>query len=211
MMKMTVFQSIANGSSGSPSIAIPAPWDMLASMSRNAAGFPLISRPTSNPSFIPSFACASRDRALAHVQGERHAHLPRELQPVRVDVRDDDVPSARVPDDRRRHQADRSGAGDQHVLAENRELQRRVHRVAERVEDRRDVAVDGTLVVPDVRHRQRDVLGERAGPVHADPFRERAEVAPSGHAVAAPSADHVALAAHEVARVEVADVRADLR
>ena len=35
----------------------------------------------------------------------------------------------------------------------------------------------------------------------------RAEMPPAGHAVAAPAADDVALAAHEVAHREVADVR----
>ena len=65
-------------------------------------------------------------------------------------------------------------------------------------------------VVPDVGHRQRDVLGERARPLHAEPDRVRAEVPPAGHAVAAAAADDVPLAADDVARVEVAHVRADL-
>ena len=60
---------------------------------------------------------------------------------------------AGVADDRGRHQADRSGAGDQHVLAEDREGERRVDRVAERVEDRGDLVVDARPVVPDVGHR----------------------------------------------------------
>ena len=38
----------------------------------------------------------------------------------------------------------------------------------------------------------------------------RAEVPPAGHAVAAAAADDVPLAADEVARLEVGDVRADL-
>ena len=56
---MTVFQSIANGSSGRPSIAILAPCDMFSSMSRSAAGLPDISSPTSNPSFMPRLVCVS--------------------------------------------------------------------------------------------------------------------------------------------------------
>ena len=65
-------------------------------------------------------------------------------------------------------------------------------------------------VVPDVGHRQRDVLGERA--VAPDPEADRvgAQVAPAGQAVAAAAAHDVTLARHEVARVEVGHVAADL-
>ena len=66
-----------------------------------------------------------------------------------------------------------------------------------------------SAVVPDVRHRQRDQLGERARPVDADAARVRAQVAAAGHAVAAAAADDVALAADDVAGVEVAHVRPD--
>ena len=48
------------------------------------------------------------------------------------------------------------------------------------------------------------------GALHADAVRVRAEMAAPGHAVAAAPADDVALAADEVADLEVADVRADL-
>ena len=98
------------------------------------------------------------------------------------------------------------GAGDEDVLAEDLERERRVDRVPERVEDRRDLLVDARPVVPDVGHRQGDVLREGAVPAHAEPDGVRAEVALAGHAVPAPAAGHVALAADEVARVEVADV-----
>ena len=84
-----------------------------------------------------------------------------------------------------------------------------MHGVAERIEDRRDVAVDARGVAPDVRHRQRDVLGERARVVDADPVRVRAQVPPARHAVAAAAAHEVALAADEVAGREVVDVGSD--
>ena len=117
---------------------------------------------------------------------------------------------ARMPRDGDRHAADRPGAGDEHVLTEHRERERRVHRVPERVEDRGHLLVDARPVVPDVRHRQRHELGESARPLHAEPDRVGAEMAPPGHAVAAAAADDVALAADDVARVEVAHVRADI-
>ena len=78
--------------------------------------------------------------------------------------------------------------GDQHVLAEHRERERRVDRVAERIEDRRHVGVDARPVVPHVGHRQRDVLGERAVAVHAQADRVRAQVAAAREAVAAQAA-----------------------
>ena len=84
------------------------------------------------------------------VDRARRAHLARELEPVVVDVGDDDVARADVRGDRRRHDADRPGAGDQHVLADQVEGQRGVHRVAERIEDRGDLVGD---VVGDLERR----------------------------------------------------------
>jgi hypothetical protein len=110
---------------------------------------------------------------------------------------------------RRGHATDRAGARDQHILAQDGECQRRVDGIAERVEDGGDLRVDPGPVVPDVRHRQGDQLGERPGAIDADTLRVGAQLPAPGHAVAAAAADHVALAAHEVAGVEVADVVSD--
>ncbi len=82
--------------------------------------------------------------------------------------------------------------------------------VAERIEDRGDVQIDAFLVTPEVGHRHRDVIGERARPVHADALGVRAQMPPPGQAIAAAAADHVAFAAHQIARVEIADVGAHL-
>ena len=112
--------------------------------------------------------------------------------------------------DGRGHQPDRAGADDEHVLAEDREGERGVDRVAERVEDRGDLLVDARPVVPDVGHRQDDVLGERPVAPDAEPDRVGAQVPAAGEAVAAAAADDVALAADEVAGREVGDVAADL-
>ena len=92
---------------------------------------------------------------------------------------------------------------------EHREGERRVHGVAEGIEDRGDVEVDARRVLPDVRHRQRDVLGERARAVDADALGVGAEVPAPGHAVAAAAAHEVPLAADDVAGREVVHVRAD--
>ena len=148
--------------------------------------------------------------ALARVDGERRAHPGRQGSPIGIGLADDDVTRAGMAGHGRRHEPDRARPGDQDVLAQGRERERGVDRVAERVEDRRDLLVDPRPVVPDVGHRQHDVLGERAVPADPEPDRVRAEMAPAGKAVAAPAADHVTLARHEVARMEVGHVGTDL-
>jgi hypothetical protein len=112
-----------------------------------------------------------------------------------------------MPHDRARHAADRPRSRDQHILAQHREGEGGVHGIPERIEDRRDVLVDARSVVPDVRHRQRDQLGKGTRPVDPDTLRVSAQVAPAGHAVAAASADDMALAADQVADVKVVHVR----
>ena len=194
------FQSIAISSAGIPSMAMRPPCAMLASMSWSAAGLPDISSPTSKPSVMPSSRCTSATVPWLTSSACVTPMLPRQLEPVGVDVGDDDVARARVADDGGRHDPDRPGAGDQHVLAEHGERERGVDGVAEGIEDRRDVEVDARRVLPDVRHRQRDVLGERAGAVDADALGVRAQMAPPGHAVAAAAADEVPFAADDVAR-----------
>ena len=115
-----------------------------------------------------------------------------------------------VARDRDRHAADRTGTGHEHVLAEDREREGGVHGVSERVEDRGHLVGDARPVVPDVRHGQRDVLGERAGALDAEADRVGAQVATARHAVATAPADDVPFAAHTLAGREAGDVRAHL-
>ena len=91
-----------------PSSATLPPWFMCSSMSAKAAGTPDISRPTSKPSVMPSSVITSRSFSRADVHGARRAHPSREVEPVVVDVGDDDVARADVARDRRRHDADRA-------------------------------------------------------------------------------------------------------
>ena len=92
---------------------------------------------------------------LARVDRRASRPSARQVATVGVRLADDDVARAGVAGDGGRHQPDRARAGDQHVLAQDREGERGVDRVAERVEDRRDLLVDARPVVPDVGHRQR--------------------------------------------------------
>ena len=66
-----------------PSIAIFAPWLMLASMSRKPAGLPDISRPTSKPSVMPELLLHVGEFLLAHIHRQGDAQLFGQLQAVR--------------------------------------------------------------------------------------------------------------------------------
>ena len=193
-----------------PSIAIFAPWLMFASMSRNASALPDISRPTSKPSVMPSCFWTSAQRAFGYVESDRRAQLLREIQTERIHVGDHHEARAGVLRDRRCHQSNGAGAGDQHVFAEHGKRQRGVDGVSERIENRGDIQIDGGSVTPDVGHRQNDKFGKRSGPIHADSLRMRAQMAAAGQAVPAAAADDVALAADDVAGMKIVDVGADL-
>ena len=191
---------------------MPAPWAMFADRVAQRRRRCRTSRGRRrSPRPCRARAWTSWRLPLARIDDERGAHLHRQLAAERVGLADDDVAGAGVADDGGRHQPDRPGADDEDVLAEDRERERGVDRVAERVEDRLATsAVDPRPVVPDVRHRQHDLLGERAVAAHAQPDRVRAEVPAAGPAVAAAAADDVALAADDVADCEVVDVAAEL-
>ena len=76
----------------------------------------------------------------------------------------DDMARADVARDRRRHDADRPGAGDQHVLADEIERQRGVDGVAERIEDRAELVVDVVGQRHDVERRDpHDIRRRRRG------------------------------------------------
>jgi len=59
-------------------------------------------------------------------------------------------------------------------------------------------------------YKQGDEFGECAGAVDADALRVGAEMPAAGHAIAAASAGDMALAAHDVAGIEVVYVGANL-
>ena len=164
---------------------------------------PDISRTTSKPSTMPISAWTSWSVRGRRVDDVGRAHPRRELAPERVRLADDDVAGAGMAGDGGRHQPDRAGADDQHVLAEDGEAERRVDGVAERVEDRGDLLVDARPVVPDVRHRQRRPARRTPRRGRRRARRSGAEVPAAGPAVAAAAADDMALAADDVARLEV--------
>ena len=87
------------------------------------------------------------------IDRHRIGHLVAELEPVVVDVGDDHMARADMAADGGRHDADRPGPGDQHVLADQIEGERGVHGIAERIEDGADLVVDLGRQVDDVEGR----------------------------------------------------------
>ena len=80
---------------------------------------------------------------------------------------------ADVARDRPGHDADRPGAGDQHVLSHQVESERGMDRIAERIEDRAELVVDVVGQRHDVERRHPHIFGEGAGDVDADAARLR--------------------------------------
>ena len=142
MRNTTRVQSTGKGFDGMPSMAILPPMTRLSTICRKAEGTPLISSPTSKPSRKPEPCHDGRQFFLGHIDRHHVGDLGRERQPGRVDVGDDDVPRPDVPRHGGRHDADRPGAGDQHVLADEIERQGRMHRIAERIQDGAELVVD---------------------------------------------------------------------
>ena len=89
-------------------------------------------------------------------------------------------------------------------------LERGVHGVAERVEDRRHVEVYPGQVTPHVHGREGNVLRERPGVIDPDPLGSGTLHTAARDAVAAPPADQMALPAHEVAYLEVVHIDTEL-
>src|SRR6185295_11105284 len=117
---------------------------------------------------------------------------------------------ADVARDRRRHDADRTGARDQHVLADEIEGERRVRRVAERIEDRREIV--GYVVGDPERVERGDhqIFGERAFAIDAHADGVAAQVTAPGAAVAAEAAGDVTFAGDAIADGEAAHFLAHL-
>ena len=90
----------------------------------------------------------------------------------------------------------------------DRERQRRVHGVAERIQQRADLVVDGVGQRHDVERGQRQQLGERARQRHADALGVGIVVETPGARGAAAHAGDVTFARHPLARPKVPDVGA---
>ena len=184
-------------------MAIRPPWVMFAIMSRSAPACRTSPARRRNPRACPA--------ALRLGDRSRSATLTARVTPILrarssrycAQVGDHHVARAGVPGDRRGHDADRPGAGDQHVLAEHRERQRGVHGVAERIEDRGDLRGRPGAVCTQTLVAGRATYSANA-PSRCTPSPGvDAQVTSPGAAVAAAAADQVPLAADDVTDVHV--------
>ena len=144
------------------------------------------------------------------VDGGVGAERTRECEALGADVGRDDEARADVPGDGDRHETDRAAAAHEYVFADERKRERRVYRIAERVEDRPELGRDLARVHPHVAGRQREVLGERAVAMQTETEGANAHLATAGATVAAGAADDVPLARDAVADFHVAHLRTDL-
>ncbi len=150
-----------------------------------------------------------RDRRFGHVDGVFDAVGTSEFEAFWIDVGDDDVTRTCVFSDRRRHDTDRAGTGDEHVFAKDFERQGSVHGVAERIEYRRDIEIDVFVVFPDIRVRHGHVFGKTAVGIDAVAERIRTFVTTARETITTTPAYQMAFDTDDVADVEVVDVRAN--
>src|ERR1700691_4622646 len=83
-----------------------------------------------------------------------------------------------------------------------------MHRVTEGIVDRSHFLVDLWIMPPNVGHGQRNEFSKGSRSIHAHAQRMRTQVPPSCQAIAAAATDHMPLATHDIAWIEVVDVRA---
>ena len=153
---------------------------------------------------------ASCRSALAHVDREGRAHFAREIEPVGIDVGDDDFARARHFRDRHRHATDRARAGDEHIFADEIEGERGVNGVAQRIRTGNNIERDLRIAAPEIGVRHGDIFRETAGTIDADPFRVRAKMPPAGQAIPAMTTNDVALRRDQLAFLKIAHGAADL-
>ncbi len=121
--------------------------------------------------------------------------VARQLQTVRIFIRDDNISRGGVLGHGGSHDSDRPRAGDQDILAQHRERQRGMDGVAEGIENRGDIQIDSRLVPPQISDGHGDVIGKSAGAIHAHAQDMRAQMPPPRQTITAASANHVSFAA----------------
>ena len=186
------------------------PCAMLSIMSLSALGLPDISRPTSNPSFIPSSAWTSGSFS-------RETSTPRVAPILRARARRSGFTSVttilRAPQWRAIAVA-MQPMGPAPVISTSSPTRSNWSAVWVALprgskQERTSSGMAGSTGTA-LRRRDAEVLRERAGPVDADALRVLAEVPAAREAVAADAADDVALAVDQVALLEALDGGAHL-
>ncbi len=113
--------------------------------------------------------------------------------------------------DRDREQSDRAAAGDRHRLRRDVARQRGVHRIAQRVEDRRVFLRDFGVELPDVGFRDTNEFGEGAVGVYADDLHVLADVRLACSALQTLAAGDMHLGGYEITFFNAGDFVPDCR
>src|SRR5690606_24954866 len=100
----------------------------------------------------------------------------------------------------------RSRAGNQNVFTDQIEGQRRVHRIAERIEDRGDIIGNFIGNREHIGCGQGQIFSKAAGPVNAYAERVAAKVPLARTAVTTYAADNMALAGYALAFFQMCDL-----
>lgn len=100
--------------------------------------------------------------------------------------------------------ADRTGTGDQHILADQVELERHMRGIAIGIEKGGELGRNLVRDRPQVGRRHRNVLGECTGAIDADAHGVRTQVLLAGAAVPAHAAHDVAFGGYALADVVAA-------
>ena len=129
------------------------------------------------------------------------------FQSIGIDVTDHDIAGTCVFGDRGGHDSDWPRASDQHVFTEYRKGEGGVNGITKGIKDRCRLGIDVVVVVPNIRHRQRQILCESPRAVDADTFRVGAQMAAAGQAIATAPADHVAFSTDDFPGMKIGDIR----
>ena len=146
---------------------------------------------------------------LRGVDGRVRAYLLREPQSVVVQVGDDHAPRAGILGDGDGKDANGTYARDEHVLTREVEHQRRVRRVADRVEHGDHILVERGVDEDDIARGDAEVLRERAVAVYADARGVLAPLDVARVTVAAVAAGDVPLARNALADGQPRHARAE--
>src|ERR1700733_12436495 len=154
----------------------------------------------------PQLLLHLRNRCLSWIHSHSCAQLARQIQPEGIHIGHNNMPCPRMTHHRNRHEANRTRARDEDILAEYWEREGSMHRVPEWIEDGGDLLIDILSMSPDISHRQGNKFRKGARSIHAHTKRVCAEMPSPSQAVAAPSTNDMALAADDVAGIEVINI-----
>ncbi|MPM82110.1 hypothetical protein SDC9_129168 [bioreactor metagenome] len=144
-----------------------------------------------------------------HVDRRGRAKLSGQAQPVIVYIGDDDMARARVAAYGCRHDADGARARDQDILPDQVKHQGCMGRVAQRVKKGDDLLIEIFTDRDAVGRGNAQVLGKSAVPVDAHALCVLAPLRVARAAVAAYTANDVALARYTLAHLQLLDGRAE--